>query len=129
MSSENWLKKNSPLNFLFTSTLFLLFEKELERQKYIYTKGCVGQFEKWLQDNLIIVAGIFVGIALLQVSLCRLLFLQTFVKLCVYLKLTIWLSSDFVPSLAPSGDSRRHQANPCNTAVCFMFSVFWAHFL
>lgn len=27
----------------------------------------MGQFEKWLQDNLIIVAGIFVGIALLQV--------------------------------------------------------------
>lgn len=64
------LKINLPFNFLFTSTLFLLFEKELERQKYIYTKGCVGQFEKWLQDNLIIVAGIFVGIALLQVSLC-----------------------------------------------------------
>lgn len=30
----------------------------------------MGQFEKWLQDNLIIVAGIFVGIALLQVSPC-----------------------------------------------------------
>lgn len=43
------------------------FLKELDRQKYIYTKGCVGQFEKWLQDNLIIVAGIFVGVALLQV--------------------------------------------------------------
>lgn len=53
-------------------------EKELERQKYIYTKGCVGQFEKWLQDNLIFVAGIFVGIALLQV---RLLSLQQFVCL------------------------------------------------
>lgn len=49
---------------------FFLFlcEKELERQKFIYTKGCVGQFEKWLQDNLIFVAGIFVGIALLQVT-------------------------------------------------------------
>lgn len=41
----------------------------MDRQKYIYTKGCVGQFEKWLQDNLIFVAGIFVGIALLQVGL------------------------------------------------------------
>lgn len=48
--------------------MFFLYEKELDQQKYIYTKGCVGQFEKWLQDNLIIVAGIFVGIALLQVS-------------------------------------------------------------
>ncbi|XP_049602539.1 tetraspanin-17 [Syngnathus scovelli] len=40
---------------------------KLDQQKYIYTKGCVGQFEKWLQDNLIIVAGTFVGIALLQI--------------------------------------------------------------
>lgn len=56
------------------------FEKELEPHKYIYTKGCVGQFEKWLQDNLIFVAGIFVGIALLQV---RLLFIQLFVFLKV----------------------------------------------
>ena len=28
----------------------------------------MGQFEKWLQDNLIIVARVFVGIALLQIS-------------------------------------------------------------
>ncbi|XP_014054046.1 tetraspanin-17 [Salmo salar] len=40
---------------------------ELDQQKYIHTKGCVGQFERWLQDNLIIVAGVFVGIALLQI--------------------------------------------------------------
>lgn len=40
----------------------------------------MGQFEKWLQDNLIIVAGIFVGIALLQVSLSvYTTLLQTFV--------------------------------------------------
>lgn len=43
--------------------------QELEQQGSIHTKGCVGQFEKWLQDNLIIVAGVFVGIALLQVLL------------------------------------------------------------
>lgn len=30
-------------------------------------KGCVPQFEKWLQENLTVVAGIFIGIALLQV--------------------------------------------------------------
>uniref|UniRef100_A0A8C9LVT3 Tetraspanin 17 n=1 Tax=Piliocolobus tephrosceles TaxID=591936 RepID=A0A8C9LVT3_9PRIM len=42
---------------------------ELEQQGFIHTKGCVGQFEKWLQDNLIVVAGVFVGIALLQVRL------------------------------------------------------------
>lgn len=60
--------------------LFCLVSKELDRQQYIYTKGCVGQFEKWLQDNLIFVAGIFVGIALLQVRLLSL-------KPCVYLKL------------------------------------------
>lgn len=62
------------------SLLFCLALKELDRQQVIYTKGCVGQFEKWLQDNLIFVAGIFVGIALLQVRLLSL-------KLCVCLKL------------------------------------------
>ena len=40
----------------------------LEQQDSIHTKGCMGQFEKWLQDNLIIVARVFVGIALLQIS-------------------------------------------------------------
>lgn len=45
----------------------VLCPQELEQQGSIYTKGCVGQFEKWLQDNLIVVAGVLVGIALLQV--------------------------------------------------------------
>nr|XP_044995270.1 tetraspanin-17-like [Jaculus jaculus] len=36
-------------------------------QGSIHTKGCVGQFEKWLQDNLIVVAGVLVGVALLQI--------------------------------------------------------------
>uniref|UniRef100_A0A670IL26 Tetraspanin 17 n=2 Tax=Podarcis TaxID=42163 RepID=A0A670IL26_PODMU len=40
---------------------------ELEQQSFIHTKGCAGQFEKWLQDNLIVVAGTFVGVALLQI--------------------------------------------------------------
>nr|XP_040148998.1 tetraspanin-5 isoform X1 [Ictidomys tridecemlineatus] len=40
---------------------------EVDQQIVIYTKGCVPQFEKWLQDNLTIVAGIFIGIALLQI--------------------------------------------------------------
>ncbi|XP_011906502.1 tetraspanin-17 isoform X6 [Papio anubis] len=44
-----------------------LVRGELEQQGFIHTKGCVGQFEKWLQDNLIVVAGVFVGIALLQI--------------------------------------------------------------
>lgn len=50
--------------------LFYLFFyiKELDQQATIHTKGCVPQFEKWLQDNLTIVAGVFIGIALLQVS-------------------------------------------------------------
>ncbi|KAG2466846.1 TSN5 protein, partial [Polypterus senegalus] len=39
-----------------------------EQHNYIHTKGCVPQFEKWLQDNLTVVAGIFIGIALLQLA-------------------------------------------------------------
>ncbi|XP_078799622.1 tetraspanin-5 isoform X6 [Oryzias latipes] len=38
-----------------------------EQRTFIYIKGCVPQFEKWLQDNLTVVAGIFIGIALLQI--------------------------------------------------------------
>ncbi|XP_039178793.1 tetraspanin-5 isoform X2 [Crotalus tigris] len=47
--------------------VFLLLLQEVDQQIVIYTKGCVPQFEKWLQDNLTIVAGIFIGIALLQI--------------------------------------------------------------
>lgn len=41
--------------------------QDSEQRTFIYIKGCVPQFEKWLQDNLTVVAGIFIGIALLQV--------------------------------------------------------------
>ncbi|XP_043101363.1 tetraspanin-5a isoform X3 [Puntigrus tetrazona] len=40
---------------------------DAEQKTYINVKGCVPQFEKWLQDNLTVVAGIFIGIALLQI--------------------------------------------------------------
>ncbi|XP_041958441.1 tetraspanin-5 isoform X3 [Alosa alosa] len=40
---------------------------DLEQRTFINTKGCVPQFEKWLQENLTVVAGIFIGIALLQI--------------------------------------------------------------
>ena len=42
--------------------------QDSEQRTFIYIKGCVPQFEKWLQDNLTVVAGIFIGIALLQVG-------------------------------------------------------------
>ena len=42
--------------------------QDAEQKDYINVKGCVPQFEKWLQDNLTLVAGIFIGVALLQVG-------------------------------------------------------------
>ncbi|XP_061524684.1 tetraspanin-5-like isoform X3 [Phycodurus eques] len=42
-------------------------EYDSEQKDYINVKGCVPQFEKWLQDNLTLVAGIFIGVALLQI--------------------------------------------------------------
>lgn len=45
-----------------------LYLQESDQKDYINVKGCVPQFEKWLQDNLTLVAGIFIGVALLQVS-------------------------------------------------------------
>ncbi|XP_061619067.1 tetraspanin-5-like isoform X2 [Phyllopteryx taeniolatus] len=47
-------------------------KSDSEQKDYINVKGCVPQFEKWLQDNLTLVAGIFIGVALLQVSLANL---------------------------------------------------------
>uniref|UniRef100_A0A8K9UKT5 Tetraspanin n=1 Tax=Oncorhynchus mykiss TaxID=8022 RepID=A0A8K9UKT5_ONCMY len=41
--------------------------RDMEQKTYIHVKGCVPQFEKWLQDNLTLVAGIFIGVALLQI--------------------------------------------------------------
>uniref|UniRef100_A0A9J8AUK6 Tetraspanin n=1 Tax=Cyprinus carpio carpio TaxID=630221 RepID=A0A9J8AUK6_CYPCA len=38
-----------------------------EQAAYIHVKGCVPQFEKWLKENLTVVAGIFIGVALLQI--------------------------------------------------------------
>lgn len=35
------------------------------------------------------------------------------------------MSSNFGPLLAPTGHNWQHQAQPCNTAVCPVFSVFW----
>lgn len=60
MLEEPW---NLRADAVFSSSLV----KEVDQQIVIYTKGCVPQFEKWLQDNLTIVAGVFIGIALLQV--------------------------------------------------------------
>uniref|UniRef100_A0A3B3IG85 Tetraspanin n=1 Tax=Oryzias latipes TaxID=8090 RepID=A0A3B3IG85_ORYLA len=51
--------------------------QDSEQKDYINVKGCVPQFEKWLQDNLTLVAGIFIGVALLQV---RSVLLRTFLK-------------------------------------------------
>lgn len=45
-----------------------MFMQDSEQKDYINVKGCVPQFEKWLQDNLTLVAGIFIGVALLQAS-------------------------------------------------------------
>lgn len=65
MSLASWTERR-PVGVGGPSPLPLC-PQELEQQGSIHTKGCVGQFEKWLQDNLIVVAGVFVGVALLQV--------------------------------------------------------------
>lgn len=55
--------------FIKCQTFFLCCSSQDSEQKdYINMKGCVPQFEKWLQDNLTLVAGIFIGVALLQVG-------------------------------------------------------------
>lgn len=63
-SLKRWWESTSVLVWPAAST----FYQDSEQRTQIYMKGCVPQFEKWLQDNLTVVAGIFIGIALLQVS-------------------------------------------------------------
>lgn len=58
---------SAPHYYFDFSVLYMSFQ-DSEQRSFIYIKGCVPQFEKWLQDNLTVVAGIFIGIALLQVS-------------------------------------------------------------
>lgn len=72
--------QNIVLSYLFY--WFDLCFQDSEQRTFIYIKGCVPQFEKWLQDNLTVVAGIFIGIALLQVSssVCRLPLLLIFLN-------------------------------------------------
>lgn len=52
---------------MLVNVLVYMLYQDSEQRTFIYIKGCVPQFEKWLQDNLTVVAGIFIGIALLQV--------------------------------------------------------------
>lgn len=42
--------------------------QEIYRETVIYTKGCIPSGESWLETNLIPVAAVAVGIAVLQVS-------------------------------------------------------------
>ncbi|XP_077598626.1 tetraspanin-5-like isoform X2 [Stigmatopora nigra] len=42
-------------------------KRDSEQKDYINVKGCVPQFERWLQNNLTLVAGMFIGVALLQI--------------------------------------------------------------
>lgn len=43
----------------------------------IYTSGCIEQGEVWVNQNLIPVAGVFVGLALVQVSNTQLVMFTT----------------------------------------------------
>lgn len=74
--------------------------QDSEQKDYINVKGCVPQFEKWLQDNLTLVAGIFIGVALLQVSST--------------------LGISFLKS-----EGNRPVSIYANVCFCFFFTDFW----
>ncbi|CAD7691673.1 unnamed protein product [Nyctereutes procyonoides] len=68
---------------------------EVDQQMVLCTKGCVPQFEKWLQDDLITVASILIGIALLHI-------------------LGVCLAQDLV---CDNEAVRTSWENPCNVAI------------
>lgn len=47
---------------------FPSFLQEIDKDRIIWTLGCIPAGEQWLEANLIPVAGVLVGIALLQVN-------------------------------------------------------------
>ena len=41
-----------------------------DRSMVIYDRGCLRSGEEWIESNLVPVAGVTVGVAILQVSTC-----------------------------------------------------------
>ena len=50
----------------------IFFIQDTERSKVIYIKGCIAAVRDWFKENLIIIGGIAVGLALVQVSSLKL---------------------------------------------------------
>ena len=48
-----------------TITVFLL--QDTDRAEVIYTRGCLDAVKEWFKENMIIIGGVAVGLALLQV--------------------------------------------------------------
>jgi len=58
---------SSKVSFISRSlaTVFLL--QETDRAAVIYTRGCLDAVKEWFKENMIIIGGVAVGLALLQV--------------------------------------------------------------
>lgn len=67
LSVRPFLLRSTELNTFMFKRVQRVPSQDSEQKDSINVKGCVPQFEKWLQDNLTLVAGIFIGVALLQV--------------------------------------------------------------
>lgn len=62
-------KKQSEWNCMYDISPFFFFQSASLWSERIFTKGCIPALEAWLPRNIYIVAGVFVSISLLQVSL------------------------------------------------------------
>ena len=43
--------------------------QETDRNEVIYTRGCIEAVKQWFKENMIVIGGVAIGLALMQVTL------------------------------------------------------------
>ena len=76
-------------DYFFMFCIFLCFAQNGILSDIINETGCLSAGEKWLESNLLVVAGAAVGIAFLQVCKDKILFFTSFKFIYNFTKLEI----------------------------------------
>ena len=58
---------SSKVSFISCSSATVFLLQDPSRAEVIYTRGCLDAVKEWFKENMIIIGGVAVGLALLQV--------------------------------------------------------------
>ena len=58
---------SSKVSFISRSSATVFLLQDTDRAEVIYTRGCLDAVKEWFKENMIIIGGVAVGLALLQV--------------------------------------------------------------